>query len=130
MQILPSLLLLLCQLASIVSLSAIEPPAFDQAWGIYEDPFDLVLTAANPDEPIVYTTDGRLPGPGIGTDGGAQVSLEITGTSVIRARCHDGAGNWSPTRTHSYSSTMSWIRVRAPGVYPPIRRNTAGALQR
>lgn len=72
---------------------AATPPTFSVERGLYEDPFTVELTAA---DPIAYSLDGSVPSiPYAGP-------IPIDGTTVLRAATHAGDGTWSTVVTQTY----------------------------
>ena len=78
----------------------LPPPHFSVGRGVYDQPFQLLLTVTNPVASIRYTLDGSEP-----TESSGQVysaPIQITNTVIVRAASF--APNYLPSRTvtHSY----------------------------
>ena len=83
------------------SIIGIAPePHFSVGRGLFDQPFNLLLTTPLPGATIRYTTDGSEPTLGNGFTFGTPIA--ITNTAIIRAAVF--ASNYLPsrTRTHSY----------------------------
>lgn len=85
--------------------------------GFYESPFQLSLSTDTADAEIYYTTDGSEPSPEQGRR--YQSSIEISTTSIVRARAFKE--NWLPSNiaTHTYLFLSDVIRQpQQPEGYP------------
>jgi hypothetical protein len=81
---------------------------FDTDRGFYDTPFPLTITCATPGATIVYTLNGTLPTATNGTQATSTVpatpvaSVNITGTTIIRARAIKTGMASSNVDTHTY----------------------------
>lgn len=94
----------------------VEPPVFSVGRGLYDDPFDLVLSCPTPGAEIRYTRDSSKPAASLGSIyNGAP--LPVMTTSQIRASAHRPGWLSLPVETHSYVFVNDVARqpVNPPG---------------
>ena len=119
----------LLNLFPLLAGAALASPQFDVERGLYDEAFELSITAEDSDSSVYYSTDGSEPAlPWAGP-------LWIEGTSTIRAVEVDDSGELSATITHSYlfveqviGSTVMDQAIVADTFYGPALERTLREL--
>ncbi len=94
---------------------------FDADRGFYDAPFVLTITCATPGATIAYTVNGNVPSPTHGTqvpaaDGASTpvATINITGTTIIRARAWKAGLGMSNVDTHTYIFASQVLTQNGP----------------
>lgn len=106
--------------------------------GIYEAPFTLVITSDTPGATIAYTLDGTAPSSNHGTQIAAandttapSASLEITGTTIVRARAWKNGHGSTNIDTQTYIFPAQVLTQTGPlpsmGLTPAMTYNWGAA---
>ncbi len=80
----------------------LSQPQFSVPHGIYETPFELIITATDPGALLYYTLDGSVPTAANGTMAVSPASIQIDTTAVVRAIAVGDGGEDSHPRTQTY----------------------------
>jgi len=102
----------------------LSDPNFSSPGGVYQVPFNLVLSCNSLGTSVIYTTDGTLPSlkNGTRTEAGKPALLQIGKTTIVRAFTitKEGECSMSLTQTYLFSSEellpVNWVATRrTPG---------------
>lgn len=104
---------------SVSTGTVIPPPQVNVPHGLFDTPFNLVLTSSFSGASIYYTTDGSVPGTSNGTLYSAPINISTT--SVIRAVAIVAGESPSQITTQSYIFPSDVINQdNAPEGYPDM----------